>query len=651
MTLSFSIRALFIYLFFIFSQSIICQENQNYVGPLQIGPYSGIANYNYHISQNDTILDGPFEMQKSNLEALLSNEDVTFSFKGQFQENHANGSWQFEFGEFKSDSLTEVVGLQYSLNVSGFLENAKGKLSMGKPDGQWVYARNKIEKSRISEVLFESVIEFENGVPQKSFKIKNTDGTLVGRFLRDGLAHDEWTFYSEYEITKNQSWFFQNGQIKEIETEVNGQTEKIKFEKNSSDSQVTINLDSRFIKILSLKNKAAKEVLTKSDGVSNLLTENADYYKKIDTILSGLGEAYFLPEFKVKVDYYPLDSLEKKQLSIIRDSFKKSDSIGKSYLNDSQLNILKLSDREANYYYSIIEIISERYLLPIKDLLTLHDEKALEFIDRYSLFHQLWPNGAPSKDVNVDKGIVEKSDETFSGPNAADFDFTEKNLNGILHISNYAEASLKHIEGILAKKLAKVRRQKEIIAVEEKMISQINNLNRVIDSVDAKLPNEIITALERVNTFANTNLSAYSKMINEDEKLKYGRDLTICVENLQDLELAILDQPEKNERVTMHYQDEVWNPFMANLMTEDVKKRITSAYGKVLIPYLLNQVRLDLDCSNAAELVSLFNNSYERIMTLREEDTRKLERRLKRERDPDVIIQLLGIDPQIKLER
>jgi len=245
----------------------------------------------------------------------------------------------------------------------------------------------------------------------------------------------------------------------------------------------------------------------------------------------------------------------------------------------------------------------------------------------------------------------ETSDKTFTGPNAINFDFTEKNINGILQIANYTEASLKYIEGNLAKKLAKVRRQKEIIAVEEKMISQINNLKKVIDSVDAKLPNEIISALEHVNTFANTNLSAYSKMIYEDEKLKYGRELTICFENLQDLELAILEQPEKNEKVTLHYQDEVWNPFMANLMTEDVKKRITTAYGKVLIPYLLNQVRLDLDCSNAAGLVSLFNNSYERMMALREEDTRKLERRLRRERDPNVIIELLGIDPQIKLER
>lgn len=651
MTLSFSIRAFLIYLFFTFSLAIYCQEKQNYVGPLQIGPYSGNANYYYYVSQNDTVLDGSFEMQKSNLDALLSNEDVTFSFKGQFQDNHANGLWHFEFGEFKSDSLTEVVGLQYSLNVSGFLENAKGKLSMGKPDGQWIYARNKIENSKISEVLFESVIEFENGVPQKSFKIKNRDGTLVGRFLRDGLAHDEWTFYSEYQITNNQSWFFQNGQIKEIETVLNGQTEKIKFEKNSGDSQVTINLDSRYIKILSLKNKLAKEVFTKSDGVSNLLTENADYYKKIDTILSGLGEAYFLPEFKVIVDYYPLDSLEKKQLSIIRDSFKKSDSISKSYLNDSQLNILKLSDREANYYYSIIEIIAERYLLPIKELLTLHDEKALEFIDRNSLFNQLWPNGAPSKDIDVDKDIGERWEDTFAGPNDVNFDFTEQNINGILDISNYAEASLKYIEGILAKKLAKVRRQKEIIALEEKMISQINNLNRVIDSVDAKLPKELITALEHVNMVANTNLSTYSKMENEDEKLTYGRELTICFENMQELELAILRQPEKSEKITLHYQDEVWNPFMANLMIEDIKKRITTAYGKVLIPYLLNQVRLDLDCSNVASLVSLFNNSYERMLTLREEDTRKLERRLRREKKPDVIIQLLGIDPQTKLER
>ncbi|MBM1107132.1 hypothetical protein JQC67_13345 [Aurantibacter crassamenti] len=649
MTLRRLIRPVSFFLFLLFSTTSIGQEKQKFSGPIEIGNYSGIAKYQYFVSENDTILDGAFEMQKSNLGDLLTNADETFSFTGQFKNNHANGLWNFDFGEFKSDSLTEVIGFQYKINISGLQEKAKGNLKMGKPDGLWHYSRNQIKNSELLETLFESSIEFDNGIPQKSFKIKNTEGTVVGRFLRDGLAHDEWTFYSEKQLGNTESWFFTNGELQKISTVTNEQSDEIKLSKVNNASKTIINFDSRYIKLISLTDNGAQKILANASEIPNLLAENAEYYKKLDTILSSLGEAAFLPEFKVKVAYYPLDSLERKNLHAISESYKRSDSISTSFLTDTQLNILKLSDEEANYYYAVIDSISKQYLHPIKEILKLNDDNILEYVDRNFLVQHVLPNGFPSKEINII--LSEGVSKSFSDSTAKSFTFSEKSLSGILQMTKYAESSLNSIEKVLEPKLAKERRQQEFIAIEEQMISQIKNLNGVIDSVDSKFPKELISALEQIKSVANKNLSKYSNMQNLEEKLDFGQHLTNCFTHLEQLEKEILTHPTKNQEIVEHYQDQVWNPFMANLMTEEIKKRITGAYRKVLEPYLINEVNTNLDCTNAATLLDLYKATHERMLTLRDEDTHKLERKLKREQDPKMVLELMNINPTVKKEQ
>ena len=116
---------------------------------------------------------------------------------------------------------------------------------------------------------------------------------------------------------------------------------------------------------------------------------------------------------------------------------------------------------------------------------------------------------------------------------------------------------------------------------------------------------------------------------------------------MEKLEHIILTLPENKKEITTLYQDQIWNPFMANLMTEDVKKRITTAYEKVWLPYLIQQVTSGLSCANAEDLVVLFLKTHTRMLAMREEDTKKLERKLRREQDPMVIMELFNLQNMV----
>ncbi len=608
-----------------------------------------MADFQYKMVENDTVLDGPFQLQRSNLGALLAKSDYSFLFKGVFKDNYPNGYWKFQFGEFQSDSITQVLDYQYILNITGTQEEAEGILNNGKPDGTWTITKNRIKDSEVDEVLFKSAIEFNNGVPQKSFRIESEGTTLVGRFLRNGLAHDEWTLYSEDDIGVVERWYFKDGRLEKIELNTDGENKVINLYQSRVLDEKIITLDDNYLKILDVVQQSQDTFNLSQSAINKSLAVNAAYYGKIDGVLSELGESAFYPEFKVKVPYYPIDSLESKQMDSVKTLYQKSKLISGSLLNNTQLTILKMADEDAQFLHSVVVAISENFVDPLENILGFHESNILQYVPIDELIEHVWPNGKPSTEIIV--GGQENENKVFKGPRAPDFDFTQNNIASIYKMAHYATLSLDSIQQVLNDKLTKDKRQQEFIALEERIIAQVNQLNNDLDSLSDKLPLKYMKSFEKVKSTADQNLTRYSKMEETKEKMELGRHLVRCFESMDMLTKALAQQPGRMQVIEEKYQDAIWNPFMANIMNEEVKKRITSAYQRVLIPHILDRVETELNCDNVEELVGLLNNTHRRMLEMRDEDTSRLERKLKREQDPLVIIQLFNLESLGKTEK
>ena len=618
------------------------QEDSKYEGPFQIGKYKGDATYGYRLVDTDTIFDGSFEFQRSNLSALIANEDVSFSFKGNFINNYPNGPWRFQFGEFQSASNSKVVDYEYRVSVSGIQETASGGIRKGKPHGQWVYEVDRIADSEVQDTLFRSNIEFDNGVPLRNFRMENEKNTLVGRFLRDGLAHDEWALYSADGIENSQTWYFNNGRLKKIQLDQNGENKILDVYQKDFKAYKTINLDKRFLNTLQVLVAPLDSIALKK-GIPSLISENAGYYQKLDDILSELGESSFQSELKVKVPFYPLDSSAIAQMAKLKKRYKRTKTISDSLLNGTQLNILKRSDEEALFLHTALEKISEKFLDPLGTIVAFEEDSILQFTPFERLVAYAWPNGYPSKEIEVSN--KESESRIFTGPNASQFKFSGNKIATMHQLADYAAGSVDTILGQLRPKLANIKRRQEFKALEKQMISQIKGLNAVIDSVKLQLPTKQFGVLKEIKMVADSSLGKYSEIERLDVKMDFGRGLVDCFVHLGELEKVILGLDKKKEEIDKTYEDQIWNPFMANLMTEEVKKRLTNAYAKVLLPYLINEASTNLNCGNAETLTAQFKSAHERMLELREADTRKLERKLKRERDPKVVMQLFNIEP------
>ncbi|UJH67341.1 hypothetical protein [Allomuricauda sp. SCSIO 65647] len=636
------VKQLFVLCTLISSTAVLRGQNLNYEGPYKAGIYKGDASFEYNLVDGDTLLNGKFTMQRSDLDSLLEGADYAFFFDGAFEKGYPEGFWRFELGKYRSDGETRIVDGQYRVNVNGVKREAYGIIRKGRPDGQWIFMVNQIKNSALDKTRFRSVFSFEDGVPQKSFRIENDSSTLVGRFLRNGFAHDVWTLYSKMDANTSENWHFIEGRLAKIEMETDGQVETIAIYDGGSDQSKAVTLDARFIALVQLRLKRENSNGFVG-GMSRLLNENTENYQQIDTILSELGKSSFVPQLKVTAPYFPLDSLETARLDSIVNWFKKSEAITRSLLNDPQLNILKRSDDEVDFKYEVVKTISEEFLMPLKQLVEYRRQGVLEFAARDELLAGLWPVGKPSATIEVEINTTGEK-RTYTGPEGTDLDFDDyKGLESVHKLAQYAYLSLESIASTLKDKLANEKRQQTFIALEKQMIAQADSLGKQVDSVQDKIAKPSSEALVAIKKRAEDELANYSQIEATDAKLVFAQNLISCLTALNDLAKSITALPMRNETIQEVYSDAVWNPFTATIMNEDVKKRITAAYRDILVPDFLNRVQTAVSCDNARELHLLFENSYQRILELRNEETSKLERKLKREKNPEIIIQLFNI--------
>ncbi|MDT0539722.1 hypothetical protein [Croceitalea sp. P059] len=630
-----------------FNQRVKSQNSYTYYGPLSIGNYSGDASYGFTVISGDTLLNGPFQIKKANLDDLLQKQDYSFDFSGNFKNNYPNGDWKFKFGTFQSNNQSQVVDYQYRVAISGVQEEAFGEMVDGKPNGPWVFSVNKIKDSEISERLFKSNIIFDNGIPKQNFRIENDSLILAGRFLRNGLAHDEWSLYDSFGFGAAENWIFSNGVLKQIVLSIDGTNTKTSIYGNYSGNTTTINLDSQFIDAIALfqfaKSKADDVVGGKMQG---LLKQNGAYYQKIDNILSELGKSSFLPEFKVKVPYYEFSNEERELLNSISSNYTNAATISTNFLEDTRLNILKLSNEDAAFQYEVINQITKNFLKPIKRLLDYKNREILEFAPRKELIDNLWPQGEPITVIDVVFEIDEKEIiKTYEFPTTDKFNFSEHSLKSVESISTYALKSLSSIKVQLEQTLLKEQREQELVTIEEQLIFQRNSLQNQIDSALNISPNNIKSVLNTFKEHSDTALSDYSSLKDLETKLNAGKVLLDCYLQLHMLTNQITLLPEQEEAIQLKYQDRIWNPFMATLMDEEVKKRITTAYKKTVVPYFLRQAKSEFKCNQAKELNVLMKATYQRMLELRDQNTSKLERKLRKENDPNTVLELFELEP------
>ena len=615
------------------------QETFTYSGPLQVGDYQGIADFTYFLIEEDSVLNGPFIFNSADLDALIKSGDRYFSIQGAYKQNIPSGFWQFNFGEFEGGSTTVLRDNEYRVSLNGINHSAKGRIINGKPDGTWTHSVHELNNSDIVSTPFESIIEFTLGVPQFSFQIRNQHATLVGRFLRDGLAHGRWELFSG--SGSSESWEFNNGLLRSIDIQDGGLKRHIDIFTSDAGETVRINLDQRFMDLLALKRRLLVGAdSTFTSNIYSLLSENTRYYDEVEKILSEISETQFTPEYKVLVPHYPLTDSEHVQLDSIEQFIRAAQVQANIIEEDTQLQLLRLTDKEVGFLMAATEQINEALISPLSLLVRFKQQGVLPYVGRNDLLEMLGLSSTPESTFVVN---LEDASGTMDLATAPGWEGDTTPLNHAYSAAQSLQNTIHEIGALLEQKRSLKEREEKLADLEKDLIDAMGRLTDQTDSLSAMVLDPISSTIRRVETVARVNLKEYSEFTDLAFKVNRASELIACFNDMYELNEVLAGLPDDQLTINELYSDDVWNPFTLTVMDEDIKKRITSAYQDVLVPYILNSIQSDLDCTNVCRYIRLIEAIHERMNELLEEDTTRLERKLKREQDPEVILELFGI--------
>ncbi|MCM5664105.1 hypothetical protein [Galbibacter mesophilus] len=631
--------ALFLFTFVI---SSVQGQTKEFNGDYQIGKLKGNATFSYKLRANDTILDGPFLFNDKGIQSLEESVYQSFSVEGDFSNNQPNGDWTLSFGNYIRDKQPKLVDYSYVINVNGLLKKVKGSFNDGIPKGEFIITIDSIKNSEVAKNLFKSTINFQNGVPQKSFTMESDSHAMVGRLLRNGVAHDKWTLFENENLGEVENWFFKEGILTKISIQKDGIAKEINVFENKDDNYKLYPLNRNYLTVVELTHNSSDTNKIVKNGIGGLLEKNLNTYGKVKGFMNQLGDSVSFPNFQVKLPFYPLDENNAAILKNVVDSIQKAEQLSNALLTNAQLSIQKLSNENTKFHYSVTEVISKDYLSPLSRLKNYSEENIVIHFNPKRLLEKLWPNGLPSGKIEIER--ENNQSRVYQAKNASNYNPKDVNLQEIEKLTYFTLANLEYLHEKLIGEITSQQREEAFLVQEKELIAQLDHLKKHIDSLKKSKPKEIQTTLESMKGFADNLLNEYSAMDENSEKLDYAKELTNCFSRTEEFATSISKLPVQMKEIKELYQDPVWNPFTATVMNEDIKKKITKAYENILIPYQLKNIQTDLKCSNMDSIEAFFERLNNRMVELFEEDTSRLERKLRKEKNPQEIIELFGLN-------
>ncbi|GAB4235365.1 MAG: hypothetical protein Tsb0034_09510 [Ekhidna sp.] len=615
-------------------------QKKIYKGPLSISGFSGQATYEYEVAGADTLLHGSFFMHQSDIDALFSpTGDASFDFTGSFENNTAVGDWSFTFGNYQGVKDSRVYKNQYLVKVSGLTHIAEGTFVSGVPDGDWVYEVEELDSSEVVLVRFKSEVKFDEGKPIESFVMQNEDFALLGRFLDDGVAHDFWDLYSSESASLLERWFFVNGRLREIISYAEGQSDTLAVYRGEYKNERFQALDERYLKMLSVKRSFAGSQSEPPDGIQLLLSKHLQGYQKINQVLNELGEANFSPGITVKVDHLPVTSEEERILEELAEIQEEISSVNKEVEENTQIQLLKLSNKEIASLVNTIHAIRDDYMQPVKLLLQFHGDSVLSLLSRDCILNKMTTIGE-REFLKIGEG----ADDTLQFFSAEEAGNMSGGVDGFLAMARRANAVLDSVNEVLQHQLVAQERKQELEMLEKVLVAKADSLNRTVDALIDSVAGVDMKSMENIKSTSKNDIRSYTEMSDVSDKITHINKLIPCMDELTRLAYQLSYLPARNKELKEIYKDRVWNPFTATLMDEQVKKRITDAYQHVIIPYIIESARKNLSCANAAFLSDLMESVYVRMLALRDEETRKLERKLKNETRIEEVLLLIQVE-------
>ncbi len=605
--------------------SCFAQNIRTYSDSLTLLESRGVVEYDYYIKQNDTIKDGNFQFYATS-QTEDGNEIPLLSITGTFKNGKPDQEWILKIEDYELSDKKQFKNYRFVTELNGKESIFSGSFKSGLPHGEWRVIERVIASSQITDTIYDSSNNYDAGVPIQTLRINAADGAVIGRRLRNGFAQGDWSFISQDGLRDEETWEFENGLLQFIDVIQENSVQKIPmFDADKENYQESV-LDRHYLDIIKLTEESQDASM--SSSIIDLIGRDLEFKNKFLEIMQALNVVTSLHLGKVRIPNFPLSEQEQDLIEAISKSYYDSKGVSDIILNNTQLAIRKLSSPQIDGLYRLTQNIDSTYLIPSQRLVNYYERDLMTYEPRENIVQKLFEDPR----LQANSLIENQSAEEITS------------LEDVLRTLENVQENLDKIRELLKDDIDAQQLRTKFLPEESALIADSQKLSGKIDSLTSTVNQNQSDAMKGLKPFLVSRLTEYANMPEGFNKLDRAKSLKQCFQKVDVLldSLAIL--PEKQKQIDYLYKDKIFNPFTSTLMDGKIKKRITEAYHERAMPYLLKQVAQLNSCDDIDTLTSAFDSLHQRLVALRDEETYRLERRLKRADDPAEILRLFQVD-------
>lgn len=614
-------HALFCFLMLIALNEAIAQSKSN---PVRIkwGSFEGYACYEYIMEGKDTILDGEFEFNGPILDTFSLVQNTYFSINGFFSNNQPVDHWLFSTAYILNLNKTTFNDTYIKVYTKARKHDIAGSFDDDHNGAYWEHKVTQVENGE--NIGYDFILELE---PQKKkegkvVKIKVPGYELKGSANEYNFANGLWDVTSNND-TANIQWVFRNGILSKVS---NGGLNWIidgKQEVSNAAKMNTFKLSNEYIEILKLK-LAISNYQNEDTEVVSMLSALDSLEDVRYQFFQTLKENY-TPLLKFKLPYYPLSKTEEVTLDSVLVLYNSMDSIFLKIQGINDVDLFKKNFPDVANLLDSVDLYYSNEFIALKQIRTLYKEDLIAYLNRDKLVDYL-VNG------------VNSADSTRSNTRISLSDYLNKiKANHIkLHDLKERIISLNDMR----------KKEKTLLALERKMIEKDEVFNITIDSLLIETPPEFKNAVNAIQTLRDSLLQEYWNVNTVVEKLIIAEENITCLDHLLMLTNVIYRQSEKETEIIKLYTESDFNVFTSTDIQYISKKRIVEAYQEILVPYFYQLILDTVSCTNAVKIKDLMHKTSQRMLELKHEDTKGIEKKLNKQCSAQEVLRLFDVKEQ-----
>lgn len=652
----------FVFLFCLFiSTRSFAQKIHTYEGAYSLDGKRGNAKFDYYISKKDTIKQGSFSF--SFIENVGSSPSIqTVSYTGKFQDNLKDSIWTYT--QKKLTPIQRVSENNYKIISSTFGEEVfiQGEFKKGKVDGTWKTIQLRIENSQIVDTTYFFKTSFSEGKMTGKVEGFNASVYFNGYVNNQSRLDGKWTFKHHKKYKNNtiyENRLYNNGILKDHYFVVNRDTFSFNYiglnGKTAIENWEEIPINSNYFNILKSTNLSIDDTKCKNqnnkpfaDSTHSLVDKSNHFVEYIfksiynnedETIWEAFGGSDEVELAKVKLRKNPFTNEEDMNR---RNSMKLISNIKEAIeniQNDSEIELTRHSNKKMMYLFKVIKVFQAK-VKSIESYMELLSKSTFEYVDREEFFIHLCKDLDYPSFIEFDfKG--EKVVEAYPFPESLNnqkkpLSQTKNHLELILKEVNQIEREMGSILGFKKKESKTAEREKVLIKTKDHILSLYN---REEEEKFNKYHEKIASQVEM---YINEQVVNYAEL-DLEEKIIVIDSLINCFNGFLKLYERQSEIPQKLNRLNEAYTRTVWNPYTMTDMEERVKEKVYKVFENILHPFYIKDLDNEFNCENIHRRNMNFEFIYRKMMELREQDTRDVEKEIRKVSSPEKILEIFDI--------